>query len=144
MNPPNPQTILDLRVNGKCSIIIPEELYDLDYQGHYFRRLKSVSLSIPCVAGPYTTINATLRLLKHTVRLDTTGATYESADYSADTRFRYITTEVHAIATSSAQNDSGIFEVNFRDERYLPFQGCGAFGEWGGISIERRYRFATV
>jgi hypothetical protein len=34
------------------------------------------------------------------------------------------------MATSSAQNDSGLFEVNFRDERYLPFEGCGAFGEW--------------
>jgi len=48
-------------------ISVPEELYDLDYQGHYFRRIKSVSVSLPCIAGPYTTVNCSLRLLKNTV-----------------------------------------------------------------------------
>jgi hypothetical protein len=28
--------------------------------------------------------------------------------------------------TSSAQNDAGLFELNFRDECYLPFEGAGA------------------
>ena len=35
-----------------------------------------------------------------------------------------------AIATSRAQNDSGLFEVNFRDERYLPFEYAGAVSRW--------------
>jgi hypothetical protein len=34
------------------------------------------------------------------------------------------------IACSSAQNDCGLFELDFRDERYLPFEGCGAISEW--------------
>ena len=38
---------------------------------------------------------------------------------------------VTAIATSSGQNDSGMFELNFRDERYLPFEGAGAISGWG-------------
>jgi hypothetical protein len=29
-----------------------------------------------------------------------------------------------SIATSNAQNDDGMFELNFRDERYLPFEGA--------------------
>ncbi|WP_372950608.1 neuraminidase-like domain-containing protein [Mariniphaga sp.] len=137
----NPQAILDLRNNGTCTFILPEALFDLDFQGHYFRRIKSVSLSIPCVVGPYTSINATLRLLKHTTRIDTSGATYESSDYSADIRFRHVTKETHSIATSNAQNDSGVFEFNFRDERYLPFEGCGAFGEWRlELNTEKKLR----
>ena len=28
------------------------------------------------------------------------------------------------------QNDSGLFELNFRDERYLPFEGAGAISGW--------------
>ena len=28
------------------------------------------------------------------------------------------------------QNDSGVFELSFRDERYLPFEGAGAISEW--------------
>lgn len=32
--------------------------------------------------------------------------------------------------TSSGQDDSGLFELNFRDERYLPFEGSGAISHW--------------
>jgi hypothetical protein len=35
-----------------------------------------------------------------------------------------------SIATSSANNDGGAFELNFRDERYLPFAGAGAISRW--------------
>ena len=37
-----------------------EVLFDLDYPGHYLRRLKSVGLTIPCVTGPYTGVSCTL------------------------------------------------------------------------------------
>jgi hypothetical protein len=48
---------------------LPESLFDADYPGHYMRRLKSVSLTIPCVVGPYTSINCTLTLLKNQTRV---------------------------------------------------------------------------
>ena len=35
-----------------------------------------------------------------------------------------------AIATSTGQNDSGLFELNFNDERYLPFEYMGAVSRW--------------
>src|SRR6185295_686313 len=35
-----------------------------------------------------------------------------------------------AIATSTGQNDSGLFELSFRDERYLPFEYLGAVSRW--------------
>ncbi len=41
---------------------------------------------------------------------------------------RYGATE--AIATSTGQNDAGLFELNFRDERYLPFEYAGAVSRW--------------
>jgi len=28
------------------------------------------------------------------------------------------------------QNDSGLFETNLRDERYLPFENSGVVSEW--------------
>ena len=37
---------------------------------------------------------------------------------------------IQSIATSSAQNDSGLFDLSFRDERYLPFEGAGAISRW--------------
>lgn len=34
------------------------------------------------------------------------------------------------IAISKADNDSGVFELNFKDSRYLPFEGTGAVSSW--------------
>ena len=45
-------------------------------------------------------------------------------------RFIYNFSATQSIATSHAQNDSGLFEVNFRDERYLPFEYAGAVSRW--------------
>jgi hypothetical protein len=35
-----------------------------------------------------------------------------------------------AVATSSGQNDSGMFELSFNDPRYLPFEYMGAVSRW--------------
>ncbi len=134
----NPLALQELRTTGACYVTIPEEIYDLDYQGHYFRRIKSVSISLPCIAGPNTTINCTLRLLKSSVRInnfmsDTTGEyqhDIEEGVWIDDKRFRENNVPVKAIATSSGQRDSGVFELNFNDPRYIPFEGAGAISDW--------------
>ena len=133
----DPLALVKLRETGRCFIRLPEELFDLDFPGHYFRRIKSVSLTLPCVVGPYTTISCTLRLLKNSIRIDTTngdnGYTRNTDDAGLpadDGRFIENNIPVKAIAASNAQNDSGMFELNFRDERYLPFEGAGAISDW--------------
>jgi hypothetical protein len=35
-----------------------------------------------------------------------------------------------AIVAGSGRNDSGLFETNLRDERYLPFENSGVISEW--------------
>jgi len=133
----DPLALVRLRETGRCFFRLPEELIDLDYPGHYFRRIKSVSLTLPCVAGPYTTISCTLRLLKNSIRINTTNGdngyprnTDDEGLPADDLRFVENTIPVKAIAASSGQNDSGVFELSFRDERYLPFEGAGAISEW--------------
>ena len=49
---------VELRTAGQCTVDLPEELFDLDCPGHYFRRLRSVAVSIPCIVGPYATSTA--------------------------------------------------------------------------------------
>ena len=133
----NPLALIELRETGRCFVRLPEELFDLDFQGHYFRRIRNVRVSLPCLAGPYTSINCTLRLLNNTMRVNTSmnsSATYEHEHdegvWIDDDRFRVSLVPVTAIATSTAQADSGLFEFNFRDERYLPFEYAGAISEW--------------
>lgn len=115
-----------LRKSGSCVIDIPEVLFDLDFPGHYFRRIKAVRLEIPCAAGPHTSVSAKLSLvgnkMRHTPSL--AGGSYREFEYF-ETRVG-----IQSIATSQAQNDGGMFELNFRDERYLPFEGAGAISTW--------------
>ncbi|VAX09636.1 Insecticidal toxin complex protein TccB1 [hydrothermal vent metagenome] len=116
----NPMDLIQLRETGECIFSIPEIIFDMDFPGHYQRRIKSVSLSIPCVTGPYTSVSATLRLENSQWRRE--ASLERDLDISFD--------GASSIATSNAQSDSGLFEFNFRDERYLPFEGAGAISQW--------------
>ncbi|NCC32810.1 MAG: hypothetical protein EOM24_12435 [Chloroflexia bacterium] len=123
--------LIALRATGRCTFEVPEALFDMDCPGHYFRRIKTVALSIPCVTGPYASVNCTLTLLRSSVRTSATASgDYERKRDEDDTRFRDDFGSLQSIVTSSAQNDSGLFEPNLRDERYLPFEGAGAISEW--------------
>ncbi len=121
------EQLMALRRDGTCEFVIPEVLFDLDFPGHYFRRIKSVSVSVPCVVGPYTSVSGTLTLLSCKVREK---SIVSGSSYDAEENFRTNYLPIQSIATSTAQNDGGLFELNFRDERYLPFEGAGAISTW--------------
>jgi hypothetical protein len=138
-----PMAFLQLQITGYCEIDIPEWMFDLDYPGHYMRRIKNVMMTIPCVVGPYTGVHCRLTLLSSKTRVDPRLVEPPHICCSDDERCKngyqampddprivsmYAATE--AIATSSGQNDSGMFELNFRDERYLPFEFSGAVSRW--------------
>jgi hypothetical protein len=127
----DPVALLQLRATGNCTVVLPEELFDMDGPGHYFRRIKSVAVSIPCVTGPYTSVNTTLTLLKSSIRKNPQIGTDGYARIDAeDSRFDDHFGSLQSIVTSTGQNDSGMFETNLRDERYLPFEGSGVISEW--------------
>jgi hypothetical protein len=129
----DPMAVLQLRELGTCEFDLPEVLFDMDRPGDYKRRIKSVALTIPCVVGPYTSLNCTLRLLQHKFRLSAIAK--DSSDYlekteETDERFSTTNIPITSIAVSTGQNDSGAFELNFRDERYIPFEGAGVISKW--------------
>ncbi|MGC1121819.1 MAG: neuraminidase-like domain-containing protein [Candidatus Methanofastidiosia archaeon] len=116
----HPEALVTLKEIGECYFRLPKAIFDLDYPGHYMRRIKSVSLTIPCVAGPYTNVSCTLTLLSNSI----------SQAPSADSEVIYNVGGIQSIVTSSAREDGGLFELNFRDERYLPFEGAGVVSDW--------------
>ncbi len=138
---------MKLKATGACDIKIPEILLDMDCPGHYMRRIKAVSLSIPATAGLYTSVNCTLSLQKSSIRKSNlaTGS-YTRDEASEDPRFIDYLGAASSIATSNAQNDSGLFEVNFRDERFLPFENAGAISAWELElpDVHRRFDYNTI
>ena len=127
----DPAALIALKTTGQCVVQLPEELFDTDRPGDYMRRLRDISLTIPCVAGPYTSINCTLTLVSSKIRVDpsTTSGSYKEKPLNADPRFIYNFGSTAAIATSHARDDSGVFSVDFRDERYLPFETYGLISQ---------------
>ena len=127
-----PANLVELRQQGTTTLQLPESLFDGDYPGHFMRRIKSVSLTIPAVTGPHTSVNCKLTLLSSKMRaaseVGAGGYTEDAAN--PDSRFIYDFGAISSVCTSSGQNDSGLFELNFRDERYLPFEGSGAISTW--------------
>ncbi|WP_344927701.1 neuraminidase-like domain-containing protein [Streptosporangium carneum] len=176
-----PMAFLQLQQTGYCEIEVPEWLFDLDHPGHYMRRIRNVTVTIPCVVGPYVGVNCRLTLLSSQTRVDPAlrdaaadccGACPRepgcrcadagrclcpgggsarrcrcarggcsrcpalpdpAAGYALaadDPRVARAHDATEAIATSGGQNDSGLFELSFRDERYLPFEFRGAVSRW--------------
>ncbi|MGH9959511.1 MAG: hypothetical protein ACREBC_20685, partial [Pyrinomonadaceae bacterium] len=117
----HPRALIDLRETGRCDFSVPEVWFDLYYPGQYKRRMKSVRLTIPCVTGPYTNVSAKLTLTGSRIRPEP-----QLSSELIDLQYHRNT----AVAASTANNDAGVFELNFRDERYVPFEGAGAISDW--------------
>jgi hypothetical protein len=126
----DPQALIKLITEGACDFELPEWLFDMDMPGHYLRRLKTVGLSLPCVAGPYAAVNCKLTLMKSVVRAsnDASGDYNITSDDDPRAIVRY--GAVESIVTSTGRDDNGVFEAGLRDDRYLPFEHAGAQSTW--------------
>jgi Tc toxin complex TcA C-terminal TcB-binding domain len=142
----DPIALLSLKITGSCTVTIPEWLYDRDCPGHYMRRIKTVAVSVPSVVGPYTGVNCTLTLQRSSVRVSPQkGNGYQRDPANTDPRFIDYTGSIQSIVTSGAVADSGMFETNLRDERFLPFEGAGAISTWTlSLPAIRSFDYATI
>ncbi|MEM5404426.1 neuraminidase-like domain-containing protein [Paraburkholderia unamae] len=132
-----PLSLVTLLETGSCQIVLDESLFDSAQPGQYFRRLRSVAVTIACVAGPYSGVNATLSLNTSVIRTIPPSSGYQpylwvNAASNTDPAISQASAVSSApvIAISTGQNDSGLFDVNLRDERWLPFEGQGAVSTW--------------
>lgn len=142
-----PLALVQLRATGTCNVTLPEEAFDLDGPGHYFRRIKSVALTIPCVVGPYSSVNCTLTLQKGSIRTTSDVADGYARKGSDDTRFSDYYGTIQSIVTSSGQADSGLFDTNPRDERYVPFERAGIADSQWQLTLPseiRQFDFDTI
>jgi hypothetical protein len=142
----DPLALIDLRVKGTCTFTIPEWLYDRDCPGQYMRRIKSVALSIPSVVGPYASVNCVLTLQASSLRVSSllANGVHGRDPTRDDDRFVDYFGSTDVIVTSSATSDSGMFETNLRDERFLPFEGAGAVGTWTLPPTLRAFDYSTI
>ena len=133
-----PTAFLQLIATGRCVVELPEWLFDLDHPGHYLRRIRALSVSLPCVVGPYTGVHCKVTLLASSIRVspelftpekrccDDTGCNNGYEPRPDDPRVVHLHGAAEAITTSNGQDDAGLFQLDFADPRYLPFEYQGA------------------
>ncbi|HEX8110015.1 MAG TPA: hypothetical protein VF516_19935, partial [Kofleriaceae bacterium] len=126
-----PLALEELLATGRCQIEITEGLLDGDFPGHYFRRVKTVSLTAVGGTRPHGNVNCTLTLLENRIRTDANASgSYAQTEDTEDPRFLINVAPVQAVATSRPTADAGVFELRFDEDRYLPFEGAGAVSTW--------------
>ncbi len=126
-----PAELQQLLGAGQCALEVTEALLDGDFPGHYFRRIKTVTISIVGSLPLHANVNCTLTLLGNRIRSNPSATgSYPQAEDGDDPRFIVDIVPVQAIATSRPQADPGLFELRFDDDRYLPFEGAGAISSW--------------
>jgi len=111
---------------------IPESFYALRLPELYLIRFQTVSLTIPCVAGPYTPVICKLTLLKNSLRKSSivfSGDDGYTRLPDEDPRFWDNVSSLESTITSTGQNDSG--RPTPASEGYRSsFEGAGAISQW--------------
>jgi len=114
----DPRALIRLKETGECDFTLAEIFFDVAYPGHYRRRIRAVRLTIPSVTGPFVNVSATLSLTRSQIRM--------APALGDDQLVEVPVSRPSSIATSNAQDDPGVFDLSFRDERHMPFEGAGA------------------
>jgi hypothetical protein len=131
----DPLAFLTFQSTGACDIRLSEYLFDLDYPGLYARQIKSVAVTIPSIVAPNQNIKATLTQYgsQTLIKPDIDGVEYllglgTTTPDSSVLRANWRVSQ--KIALSTGVDDSGLFQLDLNDERYLPFEGTGAVSTW--------------
>ena len=123
----------ELRSRRSIMFTLSPRLFDADFPGHYLRQINSLSITFPAVSSAYENFNATLRQVNdHTLLIPDADVAVEMltnvrSNPQIRSNFR---NNREAVAFSRGINDSGLFQLNFNDPRYLPFEGTGAISTW--------------
>jgi hypothetical protein len=108
--------------DGACQFKLTQKMFDDDFPGqnHYMRRIKTVSVTLPGNFGPYTDVCALLTQNYSKVEMAATVGSAVKENLRANQQ----------IALSHGMDDNGHCQINFQDERYLPFEFTGGISSW--------------
>ncbi len=127
---------------GTAFFPLPESFFDLDYPGHFMRRIKYAGLvfTFSTKTRPVF-VNCTLTLMNSSIRISPTPVTPYGRTGAGDTRFHdlsavqsVVTSNGGVISSSGATPDNGMFETTVHyiitDDRLLTFEHSGVIGTW--------------
>ncbi|KAH8170667.1 hypothetical protein LIA77_09448 [Sarocladium implicatum] len=128
-----PEALLSVRsstASNTGTFTLSEIMWDMDFPGHYSRRIRSIRIRILCDQAAMAPLNATLTLLNHKFRASADVSDGYAEAEKGDRRFFTYNIPITSVAVGSSELTAGIFELNFDSERYMPFEGAGLISQW--------------
>jgi hypothetical protein len=130
----DPVAFLNFMETGEAIFDFSERLFDSDFPGQYMRRIKTISVTIPAVVGPYQNVSAILtQSANRVVREPSVEAVRFLLGDDVAVGAGLIEHNVRAnqsIAISLAEGDTGVFDDAADPALLLPFEGTGAVSSW--------------
>jgi hypothetical protein len=131
----DPAAALRLAGSGSCEFMLPEELFDRDFPGHFRRQIRTLALTFVDDKGETTQPNATLTQVGHKTVLEPDPKAVrhllDPKEPPPDTlRGDWRASQQIALSQPGQQENNGLFELRYDDSRYLPFEGTGAVSTW--------------
>jgi hypothetical protein len=130
----DPKALFRLIDHGTCDFSLTEEMYDRDFPGHYRRQLKTVAVVLQTAEG--VTANATLTQVHDqlVLRPDPKALRFLlTGEGETPTSIRGNWRPSQQVAFSEPDEygfTTGLFELRFDTDRFLPFEGTGAVSRW--------------
>ncbi len=132
----DPLAFLQLKSRGRCEFSLTEAMYDYDFQGHYNRQIKTISISFEGMEDQV--VNATLTQLSHKTVLEPDTKAVKFLLNPKDQPPLSIRSDwrpnqqiaLSYVDVEDREKNNGLFELRFDSERYLPFEGTGAVSDW--------------
>ena len=117
-----------------CEFDLGESFFDYDFPGHYCRQVKTIAVDLEMGEGVF--VNATLTQLTNRIVMEPDSKAVSFLLEPKETPPQTIRTNWKAqqqVALSSHtqyETNSGVFELRFDTDRFLPFEGTGAVSRW--------------
>ena len=132
----DPVALLGLRSTGTCEFTLSEASFDHDFPGQYRRQVKTLAITLLGPEGAIVPANALLTQLQHktVLRPDVAAVKHlldakgtPPASIRADWRPGQ---QIALSPASDGEDNNGLFDLRYDDDRYLPFEGTGAVSMW--------------
>jgi hypothetical protein len=114
----DPYKFQRFRETGVLSFVLPMELFDREFPGHYLRLIRRVRTSVVALVPPTRGIRATLANTGVT-KVVVGGDIYQPVIVRRDPEI---------VALTSPSNATGVFELDPQSDLLLPFEGLGLEG----------------
>jgi hypothetical protein len=130
----DPMAFIKLKTQNACEFDLTEALFDYDFPGHYCRLVKTIAVDLVLANGVLANATLTQVTSRTVMEPDPKAVSYllspkENPPLSIRTNWK-AQQQIALSYHTQYETNSGVFELNFDGDRYLPFEGTGAVSHW--------------